>query len=53
VQPPQRTTNQEAIIRITRALIDRLGNLPPTMSVIPDKSGPIVRNNPDGREVAF
>lgn len=45
------TTNQEAIIRITRALIDRLGNLPPTLSVFPDKPGPIVRNSPDGREL--
>jgi hypothetical protein len=31
------TTNQEAIIRITRALIDRLSNLPPTISVFPSK----------------
>jgi putative SOS response-associated peptidase YedK len=45
------TTNQEAIIRITRALIDRLGNLPPTFSVFPDYPAPIVRNSVDGREL--
>lgn len=44
------TTNQEAIIRITRALIDRLGNLPPTFSVFPDYPAPIVRNGTDGRK---
>lgn len=43
------TTNQEAIIRITRALIDRLGNLPPTLSVFPDYPAPIVRNSVDWR----
>ncbi len=36
-------------IRITRALIDRLGNLPP--SVFPDYPAPIVRNSIDGREL--
>ena len=45
------TTNQEAIIRIRRALIDRLGNLPPTLSVFPDYPAPIVRNSVDGREL--
>lgn len=45
------TTNQEAIIRISRALIDRLGNPPPTLSVFPDYPAPIVRNGADGREL--
>ncbi len=46
------TTNQEAIIAITRALVGNVGNLEPSFDVYPDQMAPIVRNTPTGRELA-
>ncbi|NGO63978.1 SOS response-associated peptidase [Rhizobium daejeonense] len=46
------TTNQEAIIAITRALVGNVGNLEPSFDVYPDQLAPIVRNTPEGRELA-
>jgi putative SOS response-associated peptidase YedK len=47
------TKNQQAIRDLTRAMSDRTGNLPPLPGVFPDYSAPIVRNQPDGRELAM
>ncbi|WFU06609.1 SOS response-associated peptidase family protein (plasmid) [Rhizobium sp. CB3171] len=47
------TTNQEAIRQFTRAMIDSIGNLEPTLDVYPDRIGPIVRNTAAGRELAM
>ena len=47
------TTNQEAIRQFTRAMIDSIGNLEPTLDIYPDRFGPIVRNTPAGREMAM
>ena len=46
------TTNQQAIIQLARAFRDLTGNLEPSIDVYPDQLGPIVRNTPDGRELA-
>lgn len=46
------TTNQQAIIAITRALVANAGNLEPSFDVYPDQLAPIVRNTPAGRELA-
>lgn len=46
------TTNQEAIRAFTRAMVDILGNLEPSLDVYPDRMAPIVRNTPAGRELA-
>ena len=46
------TTNQEAIRQMTRAMKDSVGNLEPSLDVYPDRMAPIVRNTPDGRELA-
>jgi len=42
------TTTQEAVIAWTRAMRDASGNWAPSMTVGPDRHGPIVRNAPDG-----
>jgi putative SOS response-associated peptidase YedK len=42
------TTNQTAIIELTRALRDVAGNLQPMPGVFPDYTAPVVRNAPDG-----
>ena len=47
------TTNQLAILQATRAMIDSLGNLEPSLDIYPDYKAPIVRNTPDGREAAM
>lgn len=47
------TTNQLAILQATRAMIDSLGNLEPSLDIYPDYKAPIVRNTPAGREVAM
>ena len=44
---------QQAIREFTRAMTDRAGNLPPMPGVFPDYAAPIVRNQPDGRELAM
>src|SRR3984893_12594519 len=41
------TKGQQAIRELARALRDRTGNLPPLYGI----SAPIVRNQPDGREL--
>lgn len=46
------TTNQEAIRAFTRAMVDNLGNLEPSLDVYPDRMAPIVHNTPAGRELA-
>ena len=47
------TTNQEAIRQFTRAMIDSIGNLQPSLDLYPDQMGPIVRNTGAGRELAM
>ncbi len=47
------TTNQIAILQATRAMIDSLGNLGPSLDIYPDYKAPIVRNTPAGREAAM
>lgn len=48
------TTNQTAIIELTRAMRDTTGNLPPLPGIFPDYQAPVVRNAPDGvRELAM
>jgi putative SOS response-associated peptidase YedK len=42
------TTNQQAIIDFTRALVAAIGNLPPSLDIYPDYAAPIVRNGADG-----
>jgi putative SOS response-associated peptidase YedK len=45
------TKGQQAIREFTGAMRDRTGNLPLLTSVFPDYAAPIVRNQPDGREL--
>ncbi|MDN3567134.1 SOS response-associated peptidase [Paeniroseomonas aquatica] len=47
------TKGQQAIREFTRAMTDRTGNLPPLPGVYPDYAAPIVRNRPEGRELAM
>jgi putative SOS response-associated peptidase YedK len=47
------TKSQTAIIAIARAMHDKTGNLPPLPGIFPDYAAPIVRNTPDGRELAM
>lgn len=47
------STNQEAIRQMTRAMVDSIGNMEPSLDVYPDRMAPIVRNTPDGRELAM
>lgn len=47
------TTNQIAILQATRAMVDSLGNLEPSLDIYPDYKAPIVRNTPVGREAAM
>ena len=47
------TKGQQAIRELTRALHDRTGNLPPLPGIFPDYAAPIVRNQPNGRELAM
>lgn len=47
------TTNQQAIRDFTRAIFDSTGNLQPLPGIFPDYPAPIVRNQPDGRELAM
>ncbi|SCB54127.1 Putative SOS response-associated peptidase YedK [Bradyrhizobium shewense] len=46
------TTNQAAISALFRVVKRYVGNLAPTPGVFPDYKAPIVRNSPDGRELA-
>jgi putative SOS response-associated peptidase YedK len=47
------TKGQTAIRELARAMIDRTGNMPPLPGVFPDYGAPIVRETPDGRELAL
>jgi putative SOS response-associated peptidase YedK len=47
------TKGQQAIIDLTRAMIDRTGNLPPLPGIFPDYGAPIVREGKDGRELVL
>lgn len=47
------TKGQQAIIELSRALMDRTGNLPPMPGIFPDYPAPIVRNGSEGRELAL
>lgn len=47
------STNQEAIRQMTRAMVDSIGNMEPSLDVYPDRMAPIVRNTADGRELAL
>lgn len=47
------TKGQQAIIELSRALVDRTGNLPPMPGIFPDYPAPIVRNGSEGRELAL
>jgi putative SOS response-associated peptidase YedK len=45
------TSNQQGILQLTRAMVDRTGNLPSYPGIHPDYLAPIVRNGPDGWEL--
>jgi putative SOS response-associated peptidase YedK len=47
------TKGQQAIRELTRAMLDRTGNLPPLPGIFPDYQAPIVRNTADGRELTL
>ena len=47
------TKGQQAIRELYRIMVDRTGNLPPLPGIFPDYAAPIVRNGPDGRELAM
>jgi putative SOS response-associated peptidase YedK len=47
------TKGQAAIRELTRAMVDRTGNLPPMPGIFPDYPAPIVRNGVDGRELTM
>lgn len=42
------TKGQQAIIALTKALHDRVGNLPPLPGIFPDYPAPIVRTDANG-----
>jgi putative SOS response-associated peptidase YedK len=44
---------QAAIIEMTRAMRDKTGNMPLLPGIFPDYQAPIVRNQPDGRELTM
>ena len=45
------TKGQQAIRELAGAMHDRTGNLPPLYGIFPDYAAPIVRNQPEGREL--
>ena len=47
------TKGQQAIRDFTRAIKDRTGNLPMMPGIFPDYAAPIVRNQPEGRELVM
>jgi len=47
------TKGQQAIRELTRAMVDRVGNLPLLPAIFPDYAAPIVRNQPVGRELVM
>jgi hypothetical protein len=52
-EPVTLVVTREAIRELARAMRDRTGNLPPLPGIFPDYSEPIVRNQPEGRELAM
>lgn len=46
------TTNQQAIRDVVGVMKDSIGNLEPVIEVYPDRVAPVVRNTPEGRELA-
>ena len=46
-------SNQQAIRQLAMAFRDSTGNLQPMPAVFPDYAAPIVRNTPEGRELAL
>ena len=44
---------QSEILAMTRALRDTTGNLEPVLELLPDRPAPIVRNTPEGPELAL
>jgi putative SOS response-associated peptidase YedK len=47
------TTNQRAIVELAKALKDSAGNMPSLPGIFPDYPAPIVRNQPEGRDLAI
>ena len=47
------TKGQQAIRELAGAMRDKTGNLPPLPGIFPDYAAPIVRNQPDGRELTM
>jgi putative SOS response-associated peptidase YedK len=47
------TKGPQAIRDIARAMRGDVGNMPPLPGVFPDYSAPVVRNTPEGRELAM
>lgn len=47
------TKGQAAIRALTRAMVDKTGNLPPMPGIFPDHPAPIVREGADGRELVM
>jgi putative SOS response-associated peptidase YedK len=47
------TKGQQAIRELAGAMHDTTGNLPPLSGIFPDYAAPIVRNQPDGRELTM
>lgn len=47
------TKRQQAIVEFTRAVKQKVGNMPPLPAVFPDYAAPIVRNSPEGRELVM
>jgi putative SOS response-associated peptidase YedK len=45
------TKGQQAIREFARAMVDRTGNMPLLPGIFPDYAAPIIRNQPDGREL--
>src|SRR5260370_33748479 len=47
------TKGQQAIRELAGAMRDRTGNLPPMPGIYPDYRAPVVRNQPEGRELTM
>ena len=47
------TKGQAAILQMTRAMVDRTGNMQPLPGIYPDYQAPIVRNGTEGRELSY
>src|SRR5258708_36723052 len=47
------TKGQQAMLELTRGMIDRTGNLRAMPGIFPDYAAPIMRNQPEGRELTM